>query len=36
MIKQAAQLPHHDDRADFMAGVDLILNGVAQRIAAQR
>lgn len=32
----AAQLPHHDDRADFMVGVDLILSGVAQQIAAQR
>ncbi|HDS0950900.1 TPA: TetR family transcriptional regulator [Stenotrophomonas maltophilia] len=28
----ALQLPNHDDRADFMAGVDLILNGIAQRI----
>lgn len=32
----AAQLPRHDDRADFMARVDLIVNGVAQRVAAQR
>ncbi|MGE6331774.1 hypothetical protein [Stenotrophomonas sp. NPDC077659] len=30
------QLPHHDDRADVTAGVDLILSGIAQRTAAER
>jgi len=27
----AAQLPLHDDRADFLAGIDLILVGIAAR-----
>ncbi len=27
----AAQLPAHDDRADFLAGIDLILSGISRR-----
>ncbi|MDM9644972.1 TetR/AcrR family transcriptional regulator [Rhizobium sp. S163] len=27
----AARLPAHDDRADFLAGIDFILNGIARR-----
>jgi AcrR family transcriptional regulator len=27
----AARLPAHDDRADFLAGIDFILNGVSRR-----
>lgn len=33
--RMAAGLPDHDDRAQFLAGVDLILDGVASREAAQ-
>ncbi|MGF6244598.1 MULTISPECIES: TetR/AcrR family transcriptional regulator [Paraburkholderia] len=32
----AAQLRVHDDRVDFLAGIDLILGGISQRAAAAR
>jgi hypothetical protein len=32
MRQVAAQLPGHDDREQFLAGIDLILSGIGEKL----